>query len=247
MSNKKNTPELDKTAVNFYITPIKKKRINFTNENYTNNENLAAEIYSNINQNPNLNSNYKYDQNEFYNKSNKNSNSSNKTTENKKNFISSTYKKCFKSPFSNFLLHSPASFENYFNCFSRKKINVLNLIDKNKCELNKQKEKSSLNIMNNDLNFKNNFNLENSTNNNELDCNAYLLNSFDGNYNSNSNNNDKQIEILRTPVNNNKNRKRKILKQQINSEVIYSSDKSNFVFALTFSFALGFYLINKIK
>lgn len=208
MSKKQNTPEYAKAPTNFYITPIKKQRIKFTNENYINNDNRNEENCLNNNPNLNLNSNFINNQNEIYNRSN-NSNLGNKTEE--KNFITSTYEKCFKSPFSNFLFHSPASFENYLECFSRKKINVLNLINKNKCGLNEQKE---INLQyNNAINP-----------NNEIDKNFYF-NAYAED--STIDYNQKQVEILRTPINNARSKKRKI-----NSDLIYSSDKSNFSFYL---------------
>ncbi len=190
MSKKINTPESDKVSTNLYITPIKKKRIKAPNEFYINNNNLNRELDIFPNQNQILNSKTNEDnKNDIYFKS-KISNSANNTED--KNFITSTYKKCLKSPLSNFLLHSPVSFENYLECFSRKNINVLNLIKKNKCGLNMLKE-INLEEENIDLNFTENLN-KNNTNNeikNFFDFSAYEDNNR---IDINHNNNEKQTD-----------------------------------------------------
>lgn len=119
MSNKINTPDFDKAANNYYKTPIKKKKMDFACENYKtidnydeNNLNLNSQIISNLN--------YCLGDKSFEN---------NRKTENEINNNPSCIK-YFYSPFSNFLFHSPVSFQGYLNSYSRDNINVLNLLDK---------------------------------------------------------------------------------------------------------------------
>jgi len=52
MSNSQKTPDFDKANTNFYVTPIKKKKIDFNYENYKN-----LEKYEDNNQNNLINVN----------------------------------------------------------------------------------------------------------------------------------------------------------------------------------------------
>lgn len=168
------TPDFDRASMNYYITPIKKKKIEFhsdlnykqteipeetINSNFDNNTNISNQIlnnhnlnlYSAFNTNTNNNNPNNTNNNSTNNSNNNNLNNNNlnnnSNNENlisnfheNKNFeltrksenelISSAYKRYFSSPFSNFLFHSPVSFQNYLNCYSRENINVLHLLKK---------------------------------------------------------------------------------------------------------------------
>lgn len=213
MSKKLNSPDFDRASTNFYITPIKKKKIKYTNEDLNYYDNRVQENCTNNFQNSNNNKTSNEFLNEECNNTNHKSDNSNspKKADDKKS-LSSSYKKLFKSPFSNFLFHSPVSFENYLNCFSRKKINVLNLIKKNKCALSAQKEHDlDLNELNEHLSAVNKEDVVNIERGIGFDFNAHK---------------ESGRGILRTPV---KNKKRKILKHNGYSD-LNSSDKSIFDF-----------------
>jgi len=151
------TPDMDRAdTMNHYITPIKKKKIEFHPElNYKQIENNQEEIRISSSTNKNKNSNnpnsnfYSINSsnnissiNSYNNSNNNNADYSNNNNSSQisnflenKSFefprssdneqISSASKRYYSSPFSNFLAHSPVSFQNYLNSYSCESINVL--------------------------------------------------------------------------------------------------------------------------
>jgi len=202
MSNIQKTPDFNSSSMNYYITPVKKKKMDFNSElnyksmenqeenNLNNSTNQNLNFYSinnfnnpdnNINENININNDIitNTNNNNTYFNSNQNLNFSEtknlemlKRSENE--LMSSAFKRYFSSPYSNFLKQSPASFQSYMNCYSRENINVLHLLKKKHYGNPETKQtEDSQNIGLNALNNEFECNLVNEVYEKESECGKY--------------------------------------------------------------------------
>jgi hypothetical protein len=142
MSNK-TTPEIKRSNINYYKTPIKEKRLNFNNDNE--NKHFDNKFIEDKEKQVIFLSNLSLP----YEEKDKKGESSNKKIENEQIYpkTNSNYKRYFQSPYSNFLFHSPVSFLNYLNNFSRSSnINVLDLKNKQNMNINLNKKIESMDM-----------------------------------------------------------------------------------------------------
>ena len=120
MSYKPTSPSTEKNPNNFYRTPIKLKKIDLIYNNLNSKQTPSTEDPKNFS---NRNQEIKFE----------------KTPKDEIDQVSFN-KKYFNSPCSNFLFHSPKSFLNYLNSYSRDNINVLNLLKNKKNSTSENKE-----------------------------------------------------------------------------------------------------------
>jgi hypothetical protein len=159
MSNK-STPDKIRTNINYYKTPIKETNLILNNNNIIVKKQSDKKIIEGKEKVKDKEKEVSFKLNSSYTKADndKRNESNNKKIENEGGIIyprtNSNYKKYFQSPYSNFLFHSPVSFLNYLNNFSRNdQINVLDFKNKQKINVNLNKKIESMQMKESSLNI----------------------------------------------------------------------------------------------